>query len=54
MGMARHRCHQRDPQLLSEAYTLVADAFAGVGDPEESAKWRQKAAEQAKLANPKQ
>jgi hypothetical protein len=42
--------NQRDPRLLSEAYTLVADAFAGVGDTEESARWRLKAAEQARLA----
>jgi hypothetical protein len=38
---------QRDPQLLSEAYAAVADAFAGVGDQDEAAKWRQKAADQA-------
>ena len=31
---------QRDPQLLAEAYTLVADAFANVGDLAESVKWR--------------
>jgi hypothetical protein len=42
--------NQRDPELLSEAYTLVADAFAGVGDQAEAEKWRQKAAEQAVLA----
>jgi hypothetical protein len=42
--------NQRDPELLSEAYTLVADAFVGVGDQAEAAKWRQKAAEQASLA----
>jgi hypothetical protein len=42
---------QRDPQLLFEAYSTVADAFAGVGDQEEAEKWRQKAAEQkAKIA----
>lgn len=39
--------NQRDPQLLSEAYAAVADAFAGVGDQEEAARWRQKSAEQA-------
>jgi hypothetical protein len=42
--------NQRDPELLSEAYTLVADAFVGVGDQAEAEKWRQKAAEQAALA----
>jgi hypothetical protein len=42
--------NQRDPELLSEAYTLVADAFLGVGDQAEAARWRQKAAEQAALA----
>jgi hypothetical protein len=41
---------QRDPQLLSEAYAAVADAFVGVGDEAEAAKWRQKAAEQAAKA----
>ncbi len=38
---------QHDPQLLSEAYTMVADAFVGVGDQDEAAKWRAKAAEEA-------
>ena len=42
--------NRRDPQLLSEAYTAVAEAFNGVGDVKEAGKWRQKAAEQAKLA----
>ena len=42
--------NQRDPKLLAEAYTAVADAFVGVGDEAEAAKWRQKADEQAKLA----
>ncbi len=41
---------QRDAQLLSEAYSIFADAFVGVGDLEEAAKWRQKAAEQAEKA----
>jgi len=41
---------RRDPALLAEAYTVVADAFAGVGDEEEAASWRKKAAEQAALA----
>jgi hypothetical protein len=38
---------RRDPQLLSEAYSAVADAFMGVGDVEEATKWRERAAEQA-------
>ena len=42
----REAKNQRDPKLLSEAYNAVADAFAGVGDLEESAKWRKKATEQ--------
>lgn len=42
--------NQRDPQLLSEAYAAVADAFVGVGDEAEAAKWRQKADEQAAKA----
>lgn len=37
---------QRDPKLLAEAYSLVADAFADVGDEAESMKWRRKAAQQ--------
>ncbi|HEX3599760.1 MAG TPA: hypothetical protein VHU84_06425, partial [Lacipirellulaceae bacterium] len=41
---------QHDPQLLSEAYALVADAFVGIGDQEEAVKWRGKAAvESAKV-----
>ncbi len=45
--------NQRDPQLLSEAYSAVADAFLNVGDSAEAAKWRQKAAEQAaKIEHP--
>jgi hypothetical protein len=43
--------NQRDPKLLSEAYTAVADAFNSVGDQEEASKWRQKAAEQAAKAS---
>jgi hypothetical protein len=43
--------NQRDPKLLSEAYTAVADAFTSVGDREEADKWRQKAAEQATKAS---
>jgi len=42
--------NQQDPQLLSEAYSVVANAFTGVGDHIEAAKWRLKAAEQARLA----
>jgi hypothetical protein len=42
---------QRDPQLLSEAYEAVAEAFTGVGDLEQAALWRGKAAaEKAKAA----
>jgi hypothetical protein len=43
----REARNQRDPQLLAEAYSAVADAFVGVGDQAEAAKWRHKAAEQA-------
>ena len=39
--------NQRDPRLLAEAYSSVAEAFQGVGDQAEAAKWRTKAAEQA-------
>jgi hypothetical protein len=39
--------NQRDPKLLSEAYTIVSEAFADINDIEEAAKWQQKAAEQA-------
>ena len=46
----REAKNQRDPQLLSEAYTAVADAFIDVGDILEADKWRQKAAEQAAIA----
>ncbi len=46
----REAQNQRDPQLLSEAYVVVANAFADAGDKEEAAKWRQKAAEQAAKA----
>jgi hypothetical protein len=46
----REAKNQRDPQLLSEAYAAVADAFVGVGDTNEAAKWRQKSAEQAAMA----
>ncbi len=42
---------QRDPQLLSEAYTFVAEAFTSVGDLEEAEKWRRKADEQAAIAH---
>ncbi|MEX2115079.1 MAG: hypothetical protein WD845_17930 [Pirellulales bacterium] len=46
----REAKNQRDPQLLSEAYSAVAEAFTGVGDNVEAAKWRQKADEQAAIA----
>ena len=42
--------NQRDPELLSEAYAFVADAFEGVGDAEEAAKWREKSAKQKVIA----
>ena len=42
--------NQRNPQMLAEAYMAVADAFIGVGDVLEAAKWRQKADEQAEKA----
>jgi hypothetical protein len=42
--------NRRDPKLLSEAYLVVADAFANVGDAQESANWRKKAEEQAEKA----
>jgi hypothetical protein len=41
----------RDPAVLAEAFTFVAEAFHRAGDAVESAKWRAKAeAEQAKLS----
>jgi hypothetical protein len=43
----REAKNQRDPKLLSEAYAAVADAFRGVGDQEEAAKWRQRALSEA-------
>jgi len=46
----REAKNQQDPQLLSEAYTAVADAFTNVGDQQEAEKWRQKAADQAAKA----
>jgi hypothetical protein len=46
----REAKNRRDPQLLAEAYAAVADAFVGVGDTEEAAKWRQKSAEQTAIA----
>jgi hypothetical protein len=46
----REAKNQRDPILLSEAYATVADAFEGVGDQEEAANWRRKAADQAAKA----
>lgn len=38
--------NQRDPKLLAEAYTIVAEAFANVDDFQEAAKWHRRAAEQ--------
>lgn len=46
----RQAKNQRDPQLLADAYNLVADAFTGVGDLAEAGKWRKKAADQAAKA----
>jgi len=43
----------KDPQLLSEAYTVVAEAFEKAGDLNEAVKWQQKAAEQAEKAKAK-
>lgn len=45
--------NRKDPQLLSEAYAVVAEAFTEVGDIEEAAKWEKKAAEQAEKAKAK-
>ena len=42
--------NQNDPKLLSEAYTIVADAFAAIDDSDEAAKWYRRAAEQAAKA----
>jgi len=42
--------NQRDPKLLAEAYTTVAEAFANVNDFQEAAKWHQRAAEQTAKA----
>jgi hypothetical protein len=46
----REAKNRRDPQILSEAYSAVADAFVSVGDSVEAFKWRQKANEQAAKA----
>lgn len=43
----REASNQRDPQMLSEAFSFVAEAFAGVGDQEEAERWRKKAAVEA-------
>ncbi|TWT42935.1 M56 family metallopeptidase [Botrimarina hoheduenensis] len=37
----------RDPAILTEAYELIAEAFADAGDAEEAAKWCRKAAAEA-------
>lgn len=48
----REASNQRDPQLRAEAFSFVAEAFAGVGDHEEAERWRKKAAaEAAKLSS---
>jgi hypothetical protein len=47
----REAKNQRDPQLLAEAYGVVANAFKNVGDQEESAKWQQKAANESAKFN---
>lgn len=39
---------RRDPKLLAEAYSLVADAFSDVGDTLEAARWRNKSEVEAK------
>jgi hypothetical protein len=41
---------QQNPQLLSEAYVAVSDAFVDAGDLREAEKWRHKADEQAAKA----
>ena len=41
---------QRNPELLSEACLAAADVLVGLGNAQEAAKWRQKAAEQAERA----
>ena len=46
----REAKNRNDPELLSKAYKVVADAFTGVGDVEEAAKWQQKSDEQAEKA----
>lgn len=42
----REAKNRKDPKLLAEAYTTVADAFVKAGDLPEARKWRKKAAEQ--------
>ena len=49
----REAKNQHDPQLLRDTYTAVADAFEGVGDRAEAARWRKKAADQAAKAKVK-
>jgi hypothetical protein len=41
---------QRNPELLSEACLAAADVLVGLGNAQEAARWRQKAAEQAERA----
>jgi hypothetical protein len=42
--------NKSDPKLLSETFAAFADAFAGVGDTAEAAKWRQRSLEEAEKA----
>lgn len=44
--------NKNDPQLLADAYLVIADAFQAVGDRDESAKWLEKARQQASKAKP--
>ncbi|MEM9644533.1 MAG: hypothetical protein AAF989_06035 [Planctomycetota bacterium] len=46
--------NRKDPRLMAEAYSLVSEAFAGVGDHGEAVKWKRKAAEQLSLVQPDQ
>lgn len=41
----------RNPQLLSDAYSIIAEAFLDAGDHREALAWRLKAAQQASLAD---
>jgi hypothetical protein len=50
----REASNQRDPQLRAEAFSFVAEAFAGVGEHEEAERWRKKAAAEAAKLPPGQ